>query len=70
KQGDAEYRRLLHNAARAAARSDLRPYYERLRARGFKPTQAHVAVTRKLVRIAYSLIKYDQTYDASRVKAA
>lgn len=70
KKGDAECRRLLHNAARAAARGDLKPYYERLRARGFAATQAHVAVARKLVRIAFSVLKNQTTYDPSKLKIA
>jgi len=70
KQGESEYRRLLHNAARAAARRDLKAYYEGLRARGFQPTQAHVAVARKLVRIAFSLMKHQTTYDPTQIRAA
>lgn len=70
KQGESEYRRLLHNAARAAARRDLKAYYERLRARGFQPTQAHVAVARKLARIAFSLMKHQTTYDPTKIPAA
>jgi transposase len=70
KKGDAECRRLLHNAARAAARGDLKPYYERLQARGLATTQAHVAVARKLVRIAFSLLKHQSTYDPAKLKMA
>lgn len=70
KQGDPECRRLLHNAARAAARGDLKPYYQRLIRRGLKSTQAHVAVARKLVRIAFSLIKSQQNYDPDKLKIA
>lgn len=70
KQGESEYRRLLHNAARAAARGDLKAYYERLRARGLQPTQAHVAVARKLARIAFSLMKHQTTYDPAQIRAA
>ncbi|MQM38521.1 hypothetical protein KBTX_02532 [wastewater metagenome] len=70
KQGESEYRRLLHNAARAAARRDLKAYYERLRERGFQPTQAHVALSRKLARIAFSLMKNQTTYDPSKIAAA
>lgn len=70
KQGDAEYRRLLHNAARAAAQGHQRPYYQRLLARGLKPTQAHVAVARKLARIAFGLMTHDVDYDPKRVQPA
>lgn len=70
KKGDAECRRLLHNAARAAGRGDQKAYYERLLARGFASTQAHVAVARKLVRIAFTLLKNQQNYDPQKVKIA
>lgn len=70
KKGDAECRRLLHNAARSAARGDLKDYYTRLRARGFAATQAHVAVGRKLVRIAFTLLKTQQDYNPEKLKIA
>lgn len=70
KQGDPECRRVLHNAARSAAQHDLKPYYERLLERGLASTQAHVAVARKLVRVAFSLMKTGQTYDPSRGQMA
>lgn len=70
KKGDAECRRLLHNAARSAARGDLNAYYIRLRERGFAATQAHVAVARKLVRIAFTLLKNHQTYNPGKLKMA
>jgi len=68
KKGDAECRRLLHNAARAAARGDLQPYYDRLLTRGYAATQAHVAVGRKLIRIAFSLLKNQYHYDPKMLK--
>lgn len=70
KKGDAECRRLLHNAAKSAARGDLKAYYEPLRERGFAPTQAHVAVARKLIRIAFSLLKNQSTYNPDELKIA
>lgn len=70
KKGNAECRRLLHNAARSAARGDLNAYYTRLRERGLAATQAHVAVARKLVRIAFSLLKNQQDYHPEKLKMA
>jgi transposase len=70
KKGDAECRRLLYNAAMCAARSDLKAYYTRLRDRGYATTQAHVAVARKLVRIAFSLLKQQQTYNPEALSIA
>lgn len=58
KRGDPELRRLLFNAARAGARtSHWRAYYQRLRARGLCSTAATVALSRKLARIAFALLK-------------
>lgn len=63
KQGDGECRRLLYNAAQAAARGDhLRPYYQRLLSRGFTRIQALVAVMRKLARIAFALLRDQSDY--------
>lgn len=58
KRGDPEVRRLLFNAARAAARTaQWRDYYERLRARGLATTAAYVALSRKLARLAFALLR-------------
>lgn len=63
KRGDSELRRLLHNAAMAACRSPAwRPFYEGYLARGLKTTQAYVIVARKLVRVAFSLMKHQSNY--------
>lgn len=70
KKGEAECRRLLHNAARSAARGDLKAYYTRLRERGLAATQAHVAVARKLVRIAFTLLKNQEDYNPHKLKIA
>lgn len=70
KKGDPECRRILHNAARSAAQREFRAYYEQLLARGMATTQAHVAVTRKLVRICFSLIQSGQRFDPARLQQA
>jgi len=58
KRGNAELRRLLYNAAMSACRSATwQPYYQRLLARGLKKTQALVALSRKLARVAFTLMK-------------
>ncbi|NIR29377.1 MAG: IS110 family transposase [Gammaproteobacteria bacterium] len=64
KMGDAETRRLLFNAARAAVqRSALHAaYYERLRARGTPTTGAYVAVARKLARQAFGVLRSQTPY--------
>lgn len=70
KQGDPEARRILHNAAVTAGRHHFKPYYERLLARGMAPVQAHVALTRKLVRIAFSLIRNGREFDPEMAPVA
>lgn len=63
KQGDAETRRLLHNAAMAASRTATwKPVYQRYVARGMKRTQALVALARKLARVAFALLKHNAEY--------
>lgn len=63
KRGDPEVRRLLFNAARAAARTvRWKGYYERLRSRGLSTTAAHVALARKLARVAFALLRDGTEY--------
>ena len=63
KQGDPELRRLLHNAAMAACRHPTwQPFYQRHLARGLKPTQALVALARKLARVAFALMHHQSDY--------
>jgi transposase len=63
KKGDAELRRLAHNAAMAACRSPTwRPYYESFLARGLAKTQALVILARKLCRVAFALMKNQSEY--------
>lgn len=61
KKGNPEIRRLLFNAARAGARTaQWKPYYESLRDRGVTTTGAAVAISRKIVKLAFALMR-DQT---------
>ena len=63
KRGDPEIRRLLFNAARAGARTEQwRAYYQRLRQRGLSTTAAYVALSRKLARIAFALLRDQSEY--------
>ena len=66
KRGDPEVRRLLFNAARAAARTvRWKGYYERLRSRGLSTTAAYVALARKLARVAFALLRDGSEYRAA-----
>lgn len=61
KKGNPEIRRLLFNAARAGARTaQWKPYYDALRERGLTTTAAAVAVSRKIAKLAFALMR-DQT---------
>ena len=71
KQGDGEYRRLLHNAAMAARRSIYyQPIYDAARARGYSTTAALVIVARKLARLAFALLRSQTSFDPNRLKGA
>ncbi|HUW52137.1 MAG TPA: transposase [Rhodanobacter sp.] len=67
KRGDPEVRRLLYLAAMSARRSATwRGFYDRAIARGMTPTQALVALGRKLARIAFALLKTGSEYQPAR----
>lgn len=71
KHGDPELRRLLYNAAMAAARSTRwQPFYQRYLCRGLKPTQVLVILARKLARIAFALMKTQSQYRPELTSAA
>lgn len=70
KKGDGEYRRLIYNAAVTAGRYDFKPHLERLKERGMKTTQAYVALARKLIRIAFALMKNRDQFDPKRLRIA
>lgn len=71
KRGSPEYRRLLHNAAMAAARTALwRPYYERSRLRGLATTEALCELARRLLRVAWALDHHQKDFDPERVRIA
>lgn len=58
KQGNPEIRRLLFNAARAAARTETwNDYYMSMRARGHSTTATAVSLSRKIARLAFALLR-------------
>lgn len=71
KQGDAELRRLLYLAARAAASTKhdrtFARRYAREQAKGLAKTAALNAVARKLAKVAWSIVAHRTTYDPARV---
>lgn len=70
KRGDAELRRLLHNAAMTASRAKgWHEYYQSLLARGLKTTEAFVILARKLARIAFALMKNQSQYRGFKMAA-
>lgn len=63
KQGDPEVRRLLHNAAMAASRTNAwRSTYQHYLDRGLKKIEALTILARKLARIAFALMKTQTLY--------
>jgi transposase len=71
KQGPAEWRRLLFNAAMSASRTKVwKPHYEHERAKGLSRTAALVVLARKLVRVAFGLFKSHAHFDPSKVSRA
>ena len=69
KRGDPEVRRLLFNAARAAAyrQADWGQKKQQLMARGMSEIQSSVILARKIARIAYALLKKGGVYDAEKI---
>lgn len=69
KRGEAELRRLLYCAA-VSSRSHLRfgLYYHRQLDKGLSKTAANVILSRKLARIAFTLIRNEQTFDTNHLK--
>lgn len=64
KQGDPEIRRLLHNAAMAAARTQQwQETYQGYLKRGLKRTEALTILARKLARIAFALMQKQADYN-------
>ena len=65
KQGEPESRRLLFLAGRnARIHTDrFKSYFENMISRGFHNVAADVAISRKLARIVFSLLKNERTYD-------
>ncbi len=73
KRGSGRLRRILYMAAvRSLSRKDsaFATYYQRLRARGMKGRQALIAVMRKMLAVAYRLLKTQEMYDPTKVGAA
>lgn len=71
KRGPGELRRLLFNAAMAAAKTRVwKPFYERERAKGLPTTAALVCLARRLVRVAFALYRQNVHFDPDTVKCA
>jgi transposase len=65
KRGPAEGRRLLFNAAMAAARCQVWKHtYEHYRERGWTTTEAVLILARKMLRIALAMYKTQKSFDA------
>ncbi len=72
KRGSGELRRTLYLTAMRCVRrknSAFGAYYQALGARGLKGKAALVAVMRKMLVVAYHLLKSGESYDPSKVWA-
>lgn len=68
KRGPSELRRLLYNAAMAAARNPLwKPYFQRDRSKGLSSTAAYVALARRLLRLAFTLFRSRSMFDPNKL---
>lgn len=68
KRGPSEGRRLLYNAAMAAAKSPIwQPIYAHYRQLGWSSTATIVIIARKILRIAFTLTKKGAHFDHSLV---
>ena len=71
KKGDSELRRLLYNAAmKASTSSSWSDFYRRHLERGLSKTQALVALSRKLVRVAFALMRSGANYQPKAAREA
>lgn len=71
KRGPGELRRLLFNAAMAAAKTAVwKPFYERERAKGLPSTAALVCLARRLVRVAFALYRKNVHFDPDTIRCA
>jgi transposase len=70
KRGPSEQRRVLFNCARAASRTrHWQPYYVAQLAKGLSSTAATVILARKMVRVAFAVVKQNQPFDPERIDA-
>lgn len=71
KRGPAELRRLIFNAAMSGAHTPAWvAYYEQLRNRGLKGTEAFIALARKMLRTVFSMTRYGTNFDPQRLRGA
>lgn len=58
---------LLYSAAMTAARHPvIKAFHERQRAKGLSPIAAYNVLARKLLRTAWSIVRYDRPFDLQR----
>lgn len=68
KRGPAELRRLLFMAAMAAVKTTVwKPIYDAYRSHGWSSTATLVIIARKIARAAWSIHRYQTTFNADRL---
>lgn len=69
KHGPAELRRLLYLAAMAGRKTKLwKPTYERHLGKGLSPTEAILALARRMLRVAWALASTGLKFDPNRIQ--
>lgn len=72
RRGDGEYRRLLYCAAMAAARhhAHFKTRYQALLAKGRATTEALMILSRRIAKLAFTLLRKNKDFDESKLAPA
>ncbi|WP_428910113.1 transposase [Niallia sp. Krafla_26] len=68
KQGNRHLRFMVYTVGKCLAQhnKDLRPYYEKLKAKGKHARKAFIALGNKFIRIAFSMLKNRKPYESKQ----
>jgi len=69
KQGNKHLRFMVYTVGKSLAQhnKDLRPYYEKLKARGKHARKAFIALGNKFIKIAFSMLKHKKPYESKQL---
>jgi transposase len=68
KQGNKHFRFVIYTIGKSLAQhnQDLRPFYDRLKAKGKHARKAYIALGNKFIRIAFSMLKHQKPYESKQ----